>query len=183
MAWIPRERIWPTLVVVALVGNVGLGLTLARIAGNDPSFAVEPDYYAKAMAWDSIVAQREQNADLGWQVTPTLPAIVAGTDGPLTLELRDRDGRPVRGARVHLEAMPVARASRVVTAVLRDSAAAGVYAGAVAVDRPGLWEFRITAVRDTDRFTVNLRLDASATASATVVTERPGDPAPPPRLE
>jgi nitrogen fixation protein FixH len=176
MGWIPRERIWPTIVVVALAGNVALGITLARIAGSDPSFAVEPDYYAKAVAWDSVQAQRDRNRELGWQVTPRLGPVTEGATAELTLGVADRDGAPLLGATLTVEAMPVVQASHVVTATLTDRDGTGAYRAPVAVDRAGLWELRLTAVRGAERFTANLRLDASATAVATIITSRPGDP-------
>jgi hypothetical protein len=175
MGWLTRERIWPTLVIVALAANVILIVTLARIAGNDPSFAVEPDYYAKAISWDSVQAQRGRDDVLGWRVLPTLTAVTAERSPSLTLELLDREGRPVTGAEISLEAMPVAFASHVIRATLAAQKTPGQYGGPVAVDRTGLWEFRVLVVRATDRFTVNLRLDASATSLATIVTDRPGD--------
>ena len=46
---------------------IGLG-TMATIATRDPGFALERDYYQKAVNYDRVIAQRGENARLGWSV-------------------------------------------------------------------------------------------------------------------
>ncbi len=175
MSWhIPKQRIWPAIIIAILVIDVGVGVTMMRLAIDDPTFAVEPDYYAKAVAWDSTTAQAHRNAALGWQLTPELGAVAAGRPSTLTMQLRDRDGAAVTGAHVSLDAIPVSHADDVIHADL-PAAASGRYAAALPMHRSGLWELRVDVTRGSDHFTADLRLDASASGDASVVTGRPWD--------
>jgi nitrogen fixation protein FixH len=178
MVLLRKDRIWPTLIVTALLGNVALGMVLIRVAKGDEHFAVEPDYYRKAVTWDATMAQARRNSALGWQLTPRLGAIQPGQDATLVLDVRDAAGVAVSDAVVTLEAMPVAYAGEVLRATLRPAGEAGRYGAAMAIARTGLWELRVDVVRGTERFTGNLRLEASAAGEATVITERPGDARP-----
>lgn len=175
MAWIRKDRIWPTIVIVILASNVVLITVLARVAVGDSHFAVEPDYYRKAVGWDSTMAQENRNDSLGWQVIPSIGPLQPQEPVMLDLEIHDRDGGPLTGATVSVEAMPVAYANQVVRRDLPTTAVPGHYAAPMTMAPAGLWELRVTAARGAARFTVNLRLELSATRAATVVTSRPGD--------
>jgi nitrogen fixation protein FixH len=168
-----RDRIWPAIIVTLLLGNVTLGVVLMRVASGDPHFAVEPDYYRRAVGWDSTQAQARQNLALGWQLVPALGA-VGGGDPLLTLVLRDASGAPLDGASVSVEARAVAHASDVLAANLLPTGTPGTYAADLPVAREGLWEVRAVAIRGEDQLTAQLRLDARRDGPAVVVTERPG---------
>ncbi len=170
-----RERIWPTMIITALLGNVVLGVVLVRVAGGDRHFAVESNYYQKAVNWDSTMAQEGRNAALGWVMVPSLGAVGTAAGDSLVVTLHQAGGEPVTNATVTLEAIPVAYAADVRRATLAATGDPGRYAAPGVIGRAGLWELRLTAVRGGDRFTDNLRLDASTTAVAEVVTARPGD--------
>jgi nitrogen fixation protein FixH len=175
MSWrIPKQRIWPAIIILILVVDVGVGVRMMAVANDDPTFAVEPDYYAKAVAWDSTTAQAHRNTALGWQLTPELGPVAAGKNSTLTMQLRDRDGAAITGARVSLDAIPVSHAEDVIHSDL-PSAANGGYAASLPMNRTGLWELRIDATRGNEHFTADVRLDASSSGDATVVTARPWD--------
>jgi nitrogen fixation protein FixH len=144
---------WPLILVGLMVLVIGANLGFAWVATSDPSFAVEPDYYGKALAWDEHRAQDRQNERLGWTLELSL-APERSPDGTLALAvtLSDRDGRAIPGARVSLATFHNARASHVLETELREGAE-GVYAVSLPMPRPGLWEFRFEAVRGDDRFT------------------------------
>jgi nitrogen fixation protein FixH len=169
-----REKIWPALIVLLLVGFSGGTLALARIAASDPHAAIEPDYYKKAVAWDSTMAQERRNTALAWHVTPSLPALGAAATSDLVLDVRDGAGAPVTGAVVHVEAMPVSHADAGLIATLADRGA-GAYGAPVAIRQAGLWELRVSVVRGADKFTTNLRLDAARDVAAHEIIARPGD--------
>lgn len=173
MSLIRKDRIWPVIIVLVLGGYVTFGLVAARIASHDPNFAIEPDYYHKAVTWDSSLAQGRRNAALGWRLTPTL-GVVGGPSVELAFAIRDATGLPVEGVRLSVEARPVAHADDMVRATL-DARDAGVYAARLPITRAGLWEIRIVATRGEERYTETMRLDASTARMATVVDARPGD--------
>lgn len=170
---IRRDRIWPAIIITVLLGNVTLGIVLMRVANSDPHFAIEPDYYRRAVGWDTTQAQARQNVALGWQVHPILGA-VGGGDVPLTLTLTDAAGAPLDGASVSVEALAVAHANEVLVANLLPTGVAGTYTAALPVAREGLWEFRVVAIRGEARLTAQLRFDARRDGPALIVTERPG---------
>jgi len=151
---------WPLLLAGLLASGVGANIYFMCRAVGDPSFAVEPDYYAKALAWDAHLAQARENAALGWSVALAVAPADRGTGrARVVATLADRDGRPLPGLTVGLTAFHNARAAEVVTATLAETAE-HAYAADVAVSRPGLWEFRLTAARGMESFTAVVDQDA-----------------------
>jgi nitrogen fixation protein FixH len=172
-----KERIWPMIIAGILLVDVGVGFGMMKVANSDPHGAVESNYYQKAITWDSTMAQSERNATLGWTLVPALGAITAPGNASLSFTLRDQDGAPISGAVILVEAVQVAHADQIVHVTLTSSPD-GSYATAIPMTRAGLWELRVIATRGADRFTSQVRLDASTTGMATVVTARPGDASP-----
>lgn len=147
-------RFWSLVPVVLIVAMVlGLG-SLALIATDDPSFAVEKDYYKKAVAWDEAREQAAENARLGWKVE--LSTEPHGKELRVVARVKDARGAPIQGAAVALEAFANARASRVVTARL-EGAEDQSYRGDVALTQAGLWEFRFSVEARGRRFTEVVR--------------------------
>lgn len=169
-----KDRIWPTAIISVLVLYVAFGLIAARIATHDPNFAVEPDYYNKAVMWDSSLAQSHRSDALRWRLIPTLSPVGQSTPAILAFDVRDSSGEIVKGAHVSVEARQVAYAENVTSATL-DERGDGDYAAKLPLVRPGLWEFRVVATRGSDRFATTLRMDASTTTDARVVEDRPGE--------
>ncbi len=137
-----RSGLWfPLLIVGGFLGlSVLANVVLVVRATDDPSFAVEKDYYRKAKAWDEAQARRAAAARLGWDVEV---AWSQGARGPeLRVSLRDRDGEPIEGARVALEAFHAARAARVARGEGVE-VAPGVYAFSPGASRAGLWVVRL----------------------------------------
>ncbi len=146
---------------VGLLGIlVSVQAVLFSLSRNDPSFAVEPEYYQKAVSWDKQVEQRAHNARLGWQ-----PAVEFTTkDGAPALQvtLTDATGAPVADAAVGAIAFPNARASAIQTPPFRQTTA-GTYVAPLNVVIPGAWEVRLTASHADSTFTHTARLDVPAT--------------------
>lgn len=147
-AWVPA----------GLLGSMLLGLgTMAFIASIDPGFALERDYYRKAVGYDREIQQRAENARLGWRVDLSAGALRA--DGTASvLALARQPGGPLTGAQVSLEALRNAGASRVLEAVFQELAP-GEYRVELPLNRGGLWEFRLTMARAGERATHVARLD------------------------
>ena len=142
--------IWPFVIAGALGLHVVGSLVMVYFATSNESYAVEPDYYRKALAWNDKQAQDRRNAELGWQLEFTVePA--PGQDPTLSVELTRGDGSPVNGAAVNVEAFANARRNDVFTASLTTSAAG--YETTLPMRRNGLWEFRFTVTRGDDLFT------------------------------
>jgi hypothetical protein len=147
---------WALVPVALLLASLfGVG-TLSLIASRDPSFALEKNYYARAVSWEAQQAEWAENARLGYHVELDLPA---RSERP-ELKLRVTDGAlaPLRGASVRVEAFANARSGerRELSLIEHDN---GTYVAPLGVARPGLWEFRVTVVSHDGRFTTRLRAD------------------------
>jgi nitrogen fixation protein FixH len=164
---------WPIGITVMLGATVAGNLVMMRIANNDPSFSIEPDYYKKAVFYDSTMAQTHRNLDLGWGVQTFADSIVAGQPTRLRVVLRDEKALPLRDAHVEATVLFNARANNLTTATLTNEGA-GVYTATVPINTPGEWEVRVSARRDTAHFTARTRLTAvPATARASGAGRRP----------
>jgi nitrogen fixation protein FixH len=150
---------------------VAANLVMMRIANSDPSFSVEPDYYKKAVFYDSTMAQTRRNLDLGWSVHPFADSIVSGQPTRLRVVLRDEQALPVLGAAVQATVLFNARANDLTTATLTDEGA-GVYTATVPINTPGEWEVRVNATRDTSHFTASTRLTVVRAAARATGAKR-----------
>src|SRR3954471_17397042 len=104
---------WPISLAGVLAATVAANIWVAVLANDDPSFAIEPDYYKKAVAWDTPLAQARHNALLGWRLTPTMSAISSDGSSLLSAQLTDSTGAAISGAVIRVAALAVARASDV----------------------------------------------------------------------
>lgn len=156
----PRRTLWPYVPAAMLVAMVGGLVLLARIAADDPGFAVERDYYKKAVAWDAHQLQQRENARLGWRLEVETRRAEAGRVA-LVARLLDGHGRGVRAVKLDVEAFHNARAANVLSARLRETDAG--YLAELPMQRQGLWELRFTATRGADRFTQVVRADLRET--------------------
>ena len=150
---------WPIGVAVILGATVAANIVVMRIANDDPSFAVEPDYYRKAVHFDSTMAQQRENISLGWGIQTQIDSIGDGTHTRLTVQLRDASSYPLPGARVAVMARHNARANDTLTAVLTE-AAPGMYSAELPIARAGEWEVRVDAAHGSQRFSASSRVNA-----------------------
>ncbi len=155
-----RGMQWPIGIALVLALTVASNVWMAIVASSDEAFAVEPDYYRKAVHFDDEMALRAESARLGWSVQPELQLTTPSAPGALTVVVRDAAGAPVNGATVELLAMHNARAARQLTATLTASGD-GRYASPLAAERPGEWELRLTVTRGSDRFATRARVHAA----------------------
>ncbi len=154
-----RGMQWPIGIAVVLAATVVSNVWIAVVASRDEAFAVEPDYYNKAVHFDDEMALRAESARLGWRVIPQLRLGTSAREGSLTATVTDSAGTPLRGATVTVLAMHNARASHQLTATLADTGN-GAYTAPLDARRPGEWELRFTVTRGSDRFAVRERVDA-----------------------
>ncbi len=153
---IPESRRWPIIIVTVLVAQMGFGVWMARLAGSDPHYAVEPDYYARAVNWDSTMAQSRRDRALGWGAAATLTR-GGGRSASLQIALVDSLGAALEVDTVQVEALAVAHASIIDRLTLAPTGLA--YSATIADAGAGLWEVRVRAVRGADVFTAKLRTE------------------------
>jgi len=154
-----RGAWWPIGITTVLATTVAANIWVMRIASDDPSFAIEPDYYRKAIAWDSTLAQARQDSILGWRLTPTLQVVAATGKARLSATLTDSTGAPISGAVVKVAALPVARANEVHEVTLV-AAGAGEYTAQLDSRRQGQWELRFDVRAGSTHFTDVARVEA-----------------------
>jgi hypothetical protein len=142
-----------------LTGSLGL---VAWLTSNDPSFAIERDYYQKAVDYDRTREQADENSRLGWHVE--LNAARAGESIELAARVKDTHGREVRGATIQVEGFAIARSSRVVVAHFMPEPERPQTARLPLV-ATGLWELRFTVQAGGKRFTETLRRDIGSDGS------------------
>lgn len=159
---IRRNWLWPAA-IIALLGVHALAMAIVVfVATRDPSFAVEPNSYRKAVLWDNAQARRQASAQLGWAaLIQTSDKVDLLGRRHVTFSLTDRDGVPVVAAKVSLEVFHHARAAERVYVQLTPDAS-GRYSADLPMRRAGTWEFRITAERYDSTY-------------ATVVTQEVGE--------
>lgn len=149
-----RFNPWPYVPVALIVLMLsGLG-TMAKIAADDPSFAVEENYYQKAVAYEAEQAQREANRALAWELG--VESRVDHGDVVLGLTVKDRHGRRLDDATVRVVAFPNDRASQIVRF---DLAPGPEHRGRFPLSRRGLWELRFEVEHRGRRFTEVIRRD------------------------
>lgn len=151
--------IWPW-VPLGLLSATLLGLgSMAVIANRDPGFALERDYYQKAVHYDREMEQRAANARLGWSVASTLGPVDGRRTTTLDVQVHARAGL-VKGARVSVQALRNANASVVLEARCEETSP-GRYHAALPLGHGGLWELRFVVEHGADRFTQVVRKDVA----------------------
>ena len=156
---------WPWLLVLGMSGIVGVNVWMLVVASGDANGSVvEPDYYRKAVAWDSTMALRSASDALGWRTELSLTG-ASGAATSLELRIADASGTCIAGAAVKATLIHNADAARHVDVQLRDLGD-GRYAAEPALTHPGLWEVRIEAVRGASHFAETRHTDLTARPAA-----------------
>jgi hypothetical protein len=148
-------RRWPIALGLVLALTIGANVLVYHLATRRDALAMEPDYYRKAVAWDSTQAVAARSRALGWRLTATLAGSATGP-ARFVATLSDRAGAAVAGARVRVEIFAVARADE-----RRDTVLAEVEPGRYALALPAVpaeWhEVRLSADRASERYVQRLR--------------------------
>ena len=142
---------WPAIIAGALGLHVLAMMAMVSLATSNDSYAVEPDYYRKALTWNDKRAQDHRNDELGWRLDFAVEPASTGADPVLRVDLVDADGTPIIDAVVSVEAFANTRRDDVLTASL--SPVADVYETTMPMRGNGRWEFRFTVTRGDEVFT------------------------------
>jgi len=139
-----KRNLAPILWPLGVIGTLCVSLSVCTItviaATSDESFAVEDDYYAKAVAWDDTAAQRVRNEELGW-TTETVVTV----RGDVRIKLHDATGEPMTGARLRIFAFHHAARGDATETAMTETTDPGVYAASCGTPRAGVWQVRIRA--------------------------------------
>ncbi len=147
-------RIWVAWILGLLSINFTVVGFTVYFAISDPSAAVEPDYYRKALAWDQTARQIQHNRKLGWSAHVAFQASAGGGGQSLRVDLRNKLGEPIAGATIECEYFANTNSGKRSTVTLESlGSEPGAYRGSVNVDRAGLWHVRVRARTAVDVFT------------------------------
>lgn len=139
--------VWPSFVLGIALTSLSGATWLVYAAHSDPSFAVEPDYYAKAVRWDDIAHQAQENKRLGWTITMPECSLRRAS-----IRLSDGKDQALIGATVTAVAFANARANERLTLEFVDEGD-GRYSAPLTPERGGLWRFRFNVVLGGDTVT------------------------------
>jgi len=144
---IPPHILWPGMVVALLLMSVVMVTITVTAAVNDPSFAVDPDYYKEHIDWNARKQAQAASDALGWEATITV-ASSPNDDGLHSVELvlRDRDGQPVEGAVARADTYHYARAhQRYTLSFVPMADKPGHYVARAPINHDGIWAFELKA--------------------------------------
>ncbi len=157
---LPPHIAWPLFVVTLLVMGVSVSVGTLVMAHSDGGAQVVEDYYQKALDWDAHVAEAAATDALGWRVEIADAPGANETERILEITFRDRDGQPVTELTGTVRGFRPQWASPVAMADLSEADdAPGVYRLTLPLSQRGLWDFEITASRDSLRFVKIIRKD------------------------
>lgn len=149
-----RGWYWPYAIGGFLAVAAICDLMVVYVAATHPSFAVEEDYYQKALDWDERKDQLRRNAELGWKLDigliPPPPGVVQRVE--FVVRLEGPDGEALEGATVQVHTFHNARPKAVLSDAL-ESTGDGVYRGYLPMKRPGIWQVDIEVRRGEVLFT------------------------------
>ncbi len=139
---IPPHILYPGMVLALLLMSFTFAtITIIKSVG-DRSFAVEPDYYAKAINYDDVIDQHARNAELGWKLEA--PRTIDRDDSGSvvwTATVSDQHGEPIENASIEIEAFGKLR-SKERFAISGKPVSPGVYHATMEITTIGAWELR-----------------------------------------
>jgi nitrogen fixation protein FixH len=148
---------WP-IAIAALLGTcVGANLWLLNVASSDPAFAVERDYYQRAVNFERELAGWRDLEESGWRILPAIDSVRSNSSILVSLTLQRRQ-YPVDGASVQLRAAHVAYARTPIVTAMRP-AGEGRYQVWLRGLRRGLWDLTFEVSLDTLRFSTSERFE------------------------
>lgn len=139
---------WAFVVVALLAGHITLMMTAVTFAVRGYGTAgVEPDYYARAVAWDADQALLRASEALGWRVTVT-PDIWQDAEGrrEMVVLANDASGNAIDNAQAELIMHHAVYPTRQAEASLMPQGS-GVYRADVPRLTPGLWRIDVRIVQ------------------------------------
>lgn len=153
-----QGRAWAWVPAGLLLGLIGTQLVVLGNVLHDPAFATEPDYYQKGVDWDTSQAQKRRSDALGWHSELHAGSAAEAGGALLRVQLSDKLGLPLAGARLRAVAFHNARASQAFDLRFEETAP-GSYEAALGGARGGLWELRLSATLRGDSYERVFRVD------------------------
>ncbi len=151
---IPPHIIWPLSVIGLLVLGVGWTMSVMFASRSDGGVQVVENYYEKAIDWDNTQKLMQQSEALGWQVELSVQrASAAVPEGGLRVIFKDSAGQEIDGLTASVKATRP-QTTRVIREMNLQSVVdmPGEYFQTFPEIQPGLWDFEISAHKDSLKF-------------------------------
>jgi len=144
LSFLKRGNYWPAIIVGMLVLHASIILGTITVISARHDLYVEPDYYAKAIDWDTQREMLETADRLGWviDITPAEPVQDSVGFRQLNITLLDANGDPMDRALVELECYHPAHAADRNKKVMLGQGD-GNYQAEVVMDTPGYWNVHL----------------------------------------
>lgn len=144
-----KLRLWPHFIFFLLAINFFVVGITVYVATTDPSFAVVPDYYTKAVEWDATKERQAASDAAGWKVH--VAAIPIGSDMFIRAIVLDENSQHVENATVTAQVFHSRYAAEQSTLEFVP-ATPGTYDAAFPSLRAGEWNIKLTIKRDGDTY-------------------------------
>jgi len=136
---------WPVGLAVVFVCSASVVLYTAILGAGPGSRMIEPDYYERAVDWDSERARLDAAERLGWTIDPGVaPSPDAAGSRVVSVLLLDDENAPITEATVELVCFAHARAHERVTTQLPPIGGGQYQAKIDAMGQGGMWELRVS---------------------------------------
>ncbi len=156
MKRIPANVAWPLVIVLLLLSNIAIAVGTLVAANLRGGVQVVPDYYSKAVAWDSLATVQYASNQLGWmaEVEADRPAET------VSVFINDSASLPVEGLAVALTLSRPQKSLPIGSFELKPSEKPGEYRGSmIRFNGVGLYDLSITAAQGDNLFVDVIRLD------------------------
>ena len=154
---------WPVGLTILFVCSASVVVYTALLGAGPGSRSIEPDYYQRAVDWDSERARLEAADRLGWTIDASVsPTPNAAGSRQVSVLVLDADDEPIEDALVEVVCFPQKRAHDRITARL-PALSGGQYQKRLdAMPTGGMWEIRVSVdARDQQALVIEtLELDA-----------------------
>lgn len=147
---------WPIIIIALIALQLGLGAVTIYFATRDPSFALVPNAYAKALDWDTQSQARRDSNALGWTSELRVGEPDPMGERYLFLTIRDAAGQPIQSAALEAQAYHQARAAAPLNLSFTP-VTPGLYRAKAAMQRDGWWVIHATVQRDQQTFLIDTR--------------------------
>lgn len=136
---------WPLGIVLMFVFSATLILTTGVLGARNGSHAIEPDYYARSLDWDSEKELLQAADRLGWDVrvsaSPTLDPIGSRL---VSVMILDMQGNAIQDSIVELTCFAHTKSNETFSTVLTHGGAGQYQTRIEGMHTSGLWECRVS---------------------------------------
>lgn len=155
MKRLPPNIVWPAAIILLLLSNITVAVGTLVVANARGGVQVIPNYYAEAVAWDSLATMRQDSDALGWEAKISADHRLNRVEAVIT----DADGLAIDGLEVTVLVSRPQRAEPIGSIRLDPTEKTGSYSGSIDLGGHGLFDFALTATDGTSRFVSSRRID------------------------